>query len=150
MYKLIIADTSCLILLTKIEQLGLLNVLFEEIAITQEIADEFGESLPSWIVIKKVQDSKRQIILELDLDKGESSAIALALENEVSLLLIDERKGRSIAQALGLSITGTLGVLIRAKEKGLISSLKTAIDTLKMAGFRISDSIVSEVLSKYE
>jgi predicted nucleic acid-binding protein len=149
MYKLIIADTSCLILLSKIGQLDLLHRLFDDITITPEVNDEFGEPLPHWINIGQVEDKKRQAILELDLDKGESSAIALALENETSLLLIDERKGRNIAQALGISITGTLGVLVRAKERGFISSIKHAIDALQTVGFRISDAIITSILVQY-
>jgi predicted nucleic acid-binding protein len=150
MYKLIIADTSCLILLSKINRLDLLCALFETITVTTEVADEFGEPLPLWIDVKDLIDRKRQQILLLELDKGESSAIALALENETSLLLIDERKGRGIAQKLGLNITGTLGILLKAKQKKLIDSLEIEIKKLKLAGFWISDAIVVPLIKQYD
>jgi predicted nucleic acid-binding protein len=150
MYNLIIADTSCLILLSKIRRLDLLCTLFDTITVTNEVADEFGEPLPTWIIVKDVIDKKRQQILFLELDKGESSAIALALENETSLLLIDERKGRGIAQKLGLNITGTLGILLKAKQKNLIGSLEMEIKNLKLAGFWISDAIVIPLIRQYD
>jgi predicted nucleic acid-binding protein len=150
MYNLIIADTSCLILLSKIRRLDLLCTLFDTITVTTEVADEFSEPLPTWIIVKDVIDKKRQQILFLELDKGESSAIALALENETSLLLIDERKGRGIAQKLGLNITGTLGVLLKAKQKNLIDSLEMEIKNLKLAGFWISDAIVIPLIKQYD
>ncbi len=150
MYNLVIADTSCLIVLEKINQLELLQKLFSNISVTQEIQIEFGGELPEWITIKKVEDVKRQNILELDLDSGEASAIALALENEQVLLLIDEKKGRGIAKKLGLVVMGTLGVIIKAKDKQLIDSIRTQIDKLQEVNFRISERLVNQVIEKYE
>ena len=92
MSKLVIADTSCLIVLQKIERLLLLKDIFSEITITQEVANEYGEPLPEWIQITELKDTVKKRILQLELDEGEASAIALALENEDSLVLIDERK----------------------------------------------------------
>ena len=76
--------------------------------VTTEIAQEFGEPLPKWIVIKQVKEKKYQQLLENTLDKGEASAIALALEMEDVLLILDDLKARKEAQKLGLKITGTL------------------------------------------
>ncbi len=124
--------------------------MFSNISVTQEIQIEFGGELPEWITIKKVEDVKRQNILELDLDSGEASAIALALENEQVLLLIDEKKGRGIAKKLGLVVMGTLGVIIKAKDKQLIDSIRTQIDKLQEVNFRISERLVNQVIEKYE
>lgn len=82
MPKLIIANTSCLIVLENIGRLELPRTIFDEISITDEIRDEFGLSLPDWIKIHNIYDVQRKSILELELDAGEASAIALALENK--------------------------------------------------------------------
>jgi predicted nucleic acid-binding protein len=75
MQKIIISDTSCLILLDKIGALNLLNQLFKTITITAEIAEEFNKVLPQWIVIENPVNKNYQKILEATLDKGEASAI---------------------------------------------------------------------------
>lgn len=80
MHKTIISDTSCLIVLSKIGELSLLQQLYETITTTLEIAIEFGEPLPEWVEIREVSDKKKQTLLSLQIDKGESSALALALE----------------------------------------------------------------------
>lgn len=150
MHNLVIADTSCLIVLEQIGRLSLLKKLYDEIHITSEIKDEYGSELPGWITVAELIDKQRQKILELNLDKGEASAIALGLENEGSLLLIDEKKGRNLALSLGLKITGTLGILIKAKNNSLISSLREEFDKLKNVGFWVSDKLLTQILDKYE
>jgi hypothetical protein len=82
MQKIIVSDTSCLILLDKLGRLDLLKTLFGNVTITQIIADEFGNSLPEFIIIENPKDKNYQKILEGYLDPGESSAIALALEKD--------------------------------------------------------------------
>ena len=79
MHKTIVSDTSCLIILSKINELDLLKKLYGQIITTTDFANEFGEILPEWVEIKSGLDLQRQRILELQIDKGESSAIALAL-----------------------------------------------------------------------
>jgi len=150
MPKLIIADTSCIIVLEKIGHLEILRHLFETITITPEVSEEFGTALPKWVDTVPVKDAQRQRLLELELDKGEASAIALALESDPHLLLIDERKGRRIANQLNLTLTGTLGILIQAKQQRLIPSLKEEINKLKSIDFRMSHSLIQNILVKYE
>ena len=150
MYNLIIADTSCLIVLEQIGLLDLLKEFYNEIHITNEVKSEFKKEIPEWIIVTELIDKQRQKILELNLDKGEASAIALCLGNKDSLLLIDERKGRNVAQNLGIKITGTLGILIKAKNQNLIISLKTEFDKLKNVGFWVSDKLINQILEKYE
>lgn len=77
MPKTIISDTSCLIILTNIKELDLLHKVYGEIITTQEVVDEFGEALPDWIKIESPTNKLLQQTLELQLDKGELSAIAL-------------------------------------------------------------------------
>lgn len=95
MRALIISDTSCLIALDRINRLDLLRILFQQILTTQEVRNEFGEELPKWVQIVEVQNQDKIQELEAVLDKGEASTIALALETDNSLLIIDEKKGRS-------------------------------------------------------
>lgn len=85
MSNLVIAHTSCLIVLTKINHLHLLKELFEEISITQEVEEEFGKILPEWIKVRHINSKNIQKILALNLDLGEASAIALTLENSFRL-----------------------------------------------------------------
>lgn len=144
----VIADTSCLIALSKIEAIELLNELYEEIYITEEIALEFGESLPEWVIVENVKNKKYQQLLDLYLDLGEASAIALALEKIDVLLILDDLKGRKEAEKLGFRITGTLGILFKAKKEGLITELKSYIEKLKAVGFRISPKIEEDILRK--
>ena len=77
----IIADTRCFIILNNIGELLLLQKLYEQVVTTIEVSNEYGESLPEWIEIRRVGNNFRQQILELQVDKGEASALALALEN---------------------------------------------------------------------
>ena len=145
---IVIADTSCLIALSKIEAIELLKELYEEIYITEEIALEFGESLPEWIIIENVKNKTYQQLLDIYLDLGEASAIALALEKVDVLLILDDLKGRKEAAKLGFRITGTLGILFKAKKVGLIPELKFYIEKLKAAGFRLSSKIENEILRR--
>lgn len=147
MPNLIIADTSCLIIFSKIDRIEILKSLYSIITITPEIKAEFGGELPNWIVVSS--ENGKQEALTLELDKGEASAINLGLVYDKVLLLIDEKKGRKVAHQLGLPVMGTLGVLIKAKEKGYITSLATEIDKLKQVGFRMSEKLITKILNNY-
>ena len=143
----VITDTSCLIALTKTDTLGILSKMYHRVIITEDIRDEFGEPLPVWIEIMPVVDKKYQQLLEKTLDSGEASAIALAITLEDVVLILDDLKARKEAKRLGFKITGTLGVLFRAKQKGLIPALKPYIDKLQAIDFRISPLVVKELLT---
>lgn len=138
MRNVIIADTSCFIVLSKIGELDLLKKLYGQIVTTSAIAEEFGSLLPDWIIIKKVTNRYSQKILELQIDKGESSAIALALELHDCTLILDDFKARKIAKNLGLKFTGTIGVIIKAKIDGIIPSIIPYMEKIKETNFRIS------------
>lgn len=148
MPKTIISDTSCFIILSNIGELELLRKVYGVIITTNDIAIEFGDTLPNWVEIRKVNDISKQQLLELQIDKGESSAIALALEIPESTLILDDIKARKIASKLGLSFTGTIGVIVKAKLKGIIPSIKPILEKIKMTDFRIS--IELEILALRE
>lgn len=146
MPKVVIADTSTLILFKKIEKFELLKYVYGSIVVTQEIAKEFGKPLPEWIIIQRVTDIKYQVLLDLQLGKGEASAITLANEIGDVLLLLDDLKARKMAKKVGLKFTGTLGIIHKAKEMGVIAKVKPLIDKLLETDFRISNEIISELL----
>lgn len=148
MQKVIVSDTSCLILLEKIGELDLLHKVFGEILITQEVADEYGLNLPDWIFVQNPADKNYQKILETSVDKGEASAIALAVELVDCLLIIDDLKGRNLADALGIKITGTLGVILEAKISGKISSVKPLLAKIKQTDFHFSKELEKKILAK--
>lgn len=146
MPRTIVSDTSCFILLSNIGELDLLYKVYGEIITTPEVVSEFNGPLPEWVIIKKPVDKYYQTILEAQLDRGESSAIALALEMENSTLILDDLKARKMAEHLGLSYTGTIGVIVKAKLIGLISSIQPILKKLKQTDFRISNEIELEAL----
>lgn len=148
MQKVIIADTSCLILLDKIGELKLLHSLSGQVNITQEIADEFKKDLPDWFTIVSPINKTYQRILEASLDKGESSAIAFAIEQKDCLLIIDDYKGRKYAEQLGIKITGTLGVIINAKHNGYLKSVKPLLEKIRMTNFRLTPELERRTLEK--
>ena len=141
MPKIIISDTSCLIILNKTGELDLLRQLYNTVTITQDILLEYGEQLPDWIEVQQAKDQYRQQLLEMQIDKGEASAIALALETADNILILDDWKARKVAERLGLSVTGTLGVIIKAKKNGIISSIKPYLDKIRETNFRISEEL---------
>lgn len=148
MPNIIISDTSCLIVLSNIEELDLLQKLYGHIATTLEIAKEFGEELPEWIEVLNVKDQTRQQLLALQIDKGESSAIALAMETPNSTIILDDYKARRIASQLGLTYTGTIGIIVKAKLQGVISSILPLITKIKKTNFRLSAELELEALKQ--
>lgn len=148
MPKTIIADTSCFIILNKIRKLDILKQLYGSVVITNEVFREYKADFPDWVIIQSVTDAHRQQILELQVDKGEASAIALALEISDSTIILDDNKARKIAESLGLNVTGTIGIIIKAKHSGIIQSIKPFLEKIKKTDFRISTELESQTLKE--
>lgn len=146
MPKVVISDTSTLILFDKIDEFNLLKSVYGELFTTPEIAEEFGEKLPDWIKIQPVSDKKYQSFLETQVDYGEASAIALATQFDDVLLLLDDLKARKLAARLKFKITGTLGIIHKAKQMAIIDKVKPLIDKLLLTDFRVADNIIEEIL----
>lgn len=145
-YKIVIADTTCFILLDKIDELALLKLLFDEVVTTEEIAQEFGKELPEWINIESVSDKNYQAVLELEVDIGEASAMALSKEKLGALLILDDLRARKLAEKLELRYTGTLGVIVRARREGVIKSVKPIIEKIRNTNFRFSEEVFITII----
>ncbi|MDP3186204.1 MAG: DUF3368 domain-containing protein [Anaerolineales bacterium] len=149
----IVSNTGPLIALASIGQFDLLRSLFGRIlippAVRAEVQDETSVAAltaANWIVVQAAQDMLAVQLLRDELDAGESEAIILARELDADLVLIDERVATRKARGVGLQTIGTLGVLLMAKDKGLVAVLKPLLDNLRHAGFRMSDDLYDKVL----
>ena len=158
----VVSDTSPLLNLAIVGDLSLLRQQFEEIWVPPTVVEELRveEDLPGsravreaieegWLRIEKVEERLLVEVLRRDLDSGEAEAIALALQMKAEWILLDEREGRRVAKSLGLTVTGVLGVLLRAKHEGHLSSLKETMERLQeKAGFRIEPEFFTSILGK--
>ena len=148
MPKLIIADASCLIVLTKIGQLDLLRQLYGTATTTPTVAAEYGLPLPPWVRQEAATDASREQLLALLVDAGEASAISLALERPGCTLILDDYKARKTAERLSVQITGTFGVLLRAKRQGLVPAVKPLLEQIRQTNFRFSVALEMAVLKQ--
>jgi len=148
MPDIIISDTSCFIILTNIGHLDLLQLVYGSIITTPEVVEEYSLKLPEWVNIVSPSDRKVQNMLAQYVDKGEASAIALATEIEGCTIILDDYSARKMAEKLNLAITGTLGVIIKAKNDGIITSIKPFIERLKATNFRLSPALYNEALKE--
>ena len=151
----IISDTSVITYLIQLNHLDLLQSLFEEVIISEKVREELSRiedqaqllNRTNWIKEIKLSNTTLYESLLDELDPGEAESIALAIELNADLLLIDERKGRKIAEKYSIRITGLLGILIESKKDGLIEKLKPLLDKLIYEmGFRINPKLYQEVL----
>lgn len=155
---IVVSDASPLMNLAAIDLLDILPPLFSSVLIPPTVYEEIvviGAGKPGaaevqsadWIQVQSCEDVSLVQRLQEELDPGEAEAIALAYELNADVLLIDESAGRSIARSYHLSIVGLLGILLSAKEKGLIEHVKNPIERLENeAQFYISQSLKEEVL----
>lgn len=135
-----VTNTACLIGLGAVGRLDLLARLFEPIIAPPELLAEYGSDPPG-VVEQPVTDSRLVQSLRTQVHLGEAAAIALAMESDVDWVILDDKKARRIARQMGLGVTGTLGVLIRAKTAGLLPEVKPVIDELSRLGFRMSPAL---------
>ncbi|MEM1280880.1 MAG: DUF3368 domain-containing protein [Cyanobacteria bacterium P01_D01_bin.115] len=157
---IVISDTSAITNLAAIQHLQLLPQLYHRVIIPPAVYGELVQIDPpvpgaievqavQWLTVQAV--TQRSLVEQLEtqsrLDLGESEAIALALELQADLLLIDERRGRATANRLGVRITGLLGLLVEAKHKRLIMAVKPLMNALiATADFRVSAELYDQIL----
>jgi predicted nucleic acid-binding protein len=141
--KLVIADASCLINLERIGSLTLLKDVFGKVIITKEIATEFGNPLPDFVEVWEAPTDFTREIQDGGLDLGEASAISLGgIMVEEFMIIFDDRAARIEARKRGIPFTGLVGVLLRAKELGLVPNVKPYLEKLREVNFRMSKRLL--------
>lgn len=143
-----VVDSSCLIGLSRIAMLDLLGDLYGDVVIPPAVELEFGQALPSWCATVAPEPSTLAQVSTSNIGAGETEAIALAIDHSAARIILDDQMARSVARAFHLTVTGTVGILLRAKSAGLLSEVKTAVDNLIANGFYLSDGLVDAVLKQ--
>ena len=158
--RLVVADTGPLNYLVLIGEIDLLPKLFEKVLAPEAVRDELTsrkapESIRAWLAqlpawLEFHPDPMRDNTGETSLlDRGEQPAIALALSVQADLVLMDDQDGVMAARQRGLRVTGTMGVLVLASERGLID-LTAAFTRLKGTNFRYPPEVMDNLLAQYK
>jgi predicted nucleic acid-binding protein len=157
---IVVSNTTPLIGLATIQQFGLLQHLFGKIYIPQAVYDEAVAagreqggaqqevSAADWIETVPVKDQLAVEVLLDELDRGEAETIVLARELDADWVLMDEKKGRRKVTELGLGKIGTVGILLKAKQVGLLPQIRPEVERLRRQGFSISQRVVDAVLQQ--
>jgi predicted nucleic acid-binding protein len=154
-----VTNAGPLIHLSWIDHLDLLPALFAAVLAPLAVQNEVLRASPDvpgvlalreafasdWLTVQAVADSSAVATLRSDLDPGEAEAIVLMRETWVDLLLLDERRARALAQLQGLPITGTIGILRMARNRGLIPAVTPLLEDLRRRGFRVSTELVEQI-----
>ncbi|KCZ72193.1 putative nucleic acid-binding protein, contains PIN domain [Candidatus Methanoperedens nitroreducens] len=153
----VVCNSSPLIHLAKIGKLELLRDFFEKVLIPEAVYkecvidgkdrdDSSNIKNASWLRVAKIKNIELKKALNSFLDEGESEAIALALQEEADLILLDDYEAREFARVYKLKIIGTIGILLKAKHTGRIASLGAVLDELGETGFWLNEDLRSEIL----
>jgi predicted nucleic acid-binding protein len=145
---IVVSDTTCLTTLLKAGMQDLLIGLFEEVCVPPAVFDElaaFHPRIPSFVRVVPLEDT--QTIVPNTLGRGETEAIKLAKVLKADLLLSDDRKARAVAKELGITCRGVLGLLLAAKHRGLIASVRDAIRRVEtQGGLYLSEGVKTEAI----
>jgi predicted nucleic acid-binding protein len=150
--NIIISDTTCLIAFTNANKLNILKSTYDNIEVTLDVKKEYeskkGDVLPDWITVKEPNDIELVNRLKKDFGAGESQSIVLAIEEKKSLLVLDDKKARDYAINKGLNVTGTLGVINKARNKDILT-LDEAVDIvtkMKNNNFHLSGKLLNNFI----
>ena len=158
--RLIIADTGPINYLVLIGNIDLLPILFEKVILPSAVEAELSDpdappsvrnwiaAPPAWLDVYETPRRQFDQASVEGLDEGETAAIALAISLDADLLLMDDRKGVIVARGKGLRVTGTLGVLDLAAQRGLVSFAQ-AVDRLRRTTFRIPEALLDSLMKKH-
>lgn len=155
MHKLVIADAGPLIALARIQQLGLLPMIFDRVLVTDIVFAEcagradFPESKPIQMAVNsgvlKICESPDFSAFAQKIDAGEASSIAVAIELGCGVLM-DDRAGRKLALNASVPVIGTVGVLVLAKRRGMLQRVKPLLEALVSSGYYLSAEIIAAAL----
>jgi predicted nucleic acid-binding protein len=150
---MIFSNTTPIIALSSINQLNLLPTLFNEIYVVEEVVEECAEGgkiiVPdltqlNWInVVKSINTMQNYFLMELD--KGEKQTLNMAIYKNADYVIIDEKMARNIAEYLGLSVTGTLGILLKAKQQGHITSFSECAKAMQEQGIYYNTALLKKL-----
>lgn len=153
---IVVSDSSPLIVLATVGELELLRELFGEVLVPGRVwdevcqADRLGtESIQNadWIRPIAVADDSYLMALRTEIDQGEAEAMVLAADLQADFLLLDERRARSLALGLGYEVIGVVGVLLRAKQSGLLVQVRPVLDLIRAeTEFRIGARLYDDAL----
>ena len=151
----VISNNSPLVGLFGINLLSLLQDLYTEVWIPRKVEKEFLKKDPivrrealenaPWIKTIDLTDPQTAAVY-VELDEGEAEALALAAEHDARLILLDEKVGRQTAEKVGLTVKGIVGILLEAKEEGLIDVIKPLLIRLRDNGIHLSESLINNAL----
>jgi predicted nucleic acid-binding protein len=140
-----VIDSTCLIALERIERIELIPKLFSPVFAPPVVIDEVGDA-PDWLIAREVGNLTLLRALTAQLDLGESAVIAVSMELEGPVVILDDKKARRVARQMGLKVVGTVGLFLRAKEERLVSEVKPLLESLHQVGFRLSRDLEREAL----
>jgi hypothetical protein len=153
--KPVVVNSTPLVAFWAIGRLDILRSLFSEIAIPPAVRDEFLSTEKEtrrqtlreerWIRVVKLDNPNRTGAFS-NLDEGEAEVLALAEELDASLVLIDERKARRYAERMKLPLSGTLGVILLAKEEGIVTTVSPLLKAIQKAGLYLHEELIEQVL----
>jgi hypothetical protein len=141
-----LVSIDCLYILSRLYQRIIIpNAVYQEVTSSKDLTGSQQIAQESWIE-KKSLNSSPDRLLRAELGAGESEVITLAMELNASKVLIDERKARRIAKLIySLNITGTGGLLVRAKQNDIIKEVRPLLERMKANGYYLSDRLVSRI-----
>jgi len=144
-----VANSSALIVYGRIGQMGLLRAVLGRVYIPPAVRREvFGDDVPpEWIKERALTQPLASRILVSRLGPGESEAIALAMEIGGTWLILDDLAARRLAESLGIPLLGSLGLLLKAKDQGLITSVAPLMEAMRCEEFRFSDEVFTGILA---
>ncbi len=154
----VIVNSTPIIVLCGIGKLDVLRELYGEITIPTAVYREVTAMEDSacmqvrkadgWIHIESIRDSTEMKMYKAKLHAGEVEVMILAQEQKADLVIIDDNAAKKTAKYLGLTVTGTLGILLKAKRKGLVSRVDVLLDEMKRNGFYLDSRLEAFVLEQ--
>lgn len=140
-----VADSACLIVLDQIGRTDLLTRLFGTILVPPAVAAEIPR-LYDFLSVRETANPVMAAVLSTRMDAGEAEAIALALEVGNAWVILDDMRARRAAFQLGLRVIGTLGLILRAKQNGVIERVEPLLDEVEEAGFYMTPGLFQKVM----